>query len=64
VLTFDPKDIKPPPPNYFPVWSVAVDKNIMVDHDDFWNPEIVRLIGILFADAYEQRQQLHGQSAP
>jgi hypothetical protein len=64
VLTFDPKDIKPAPPNYFPVWSVAVDKNIMVDHDDFWNPEIVRLIGILFADAYEQRQQLHAQPAP
>jgi hypothetical protein len=64
VLTFDPKDIKPRPPNFFPVWSVAVDKRIMVDHDDFWNPEIVRLIGILFADAYEQSQKLPGPSVP
>jgi hypothetical protein len=42
----------------------TLHKNIMVDHDDFWNPEIVRLIGISFADAYEQRQTLRGQPVP
>jgi hypothetical protein len=47
-----------------PLWSVAVDKNIMYDHDDFWNPEIVRLISLLFEDAYVQSERLHGQRAP
>jgi len=47
-------------PNYIPLWSVAVDTAIMKDHDDIWNPLIVRLISILFTDAYVQTERLHG----
>jgi len=50
-------------PNYMPLWSVDVSSDIMKDHDDFWNPRIVRLISILFEDAYEQTEHLH-HSAP
>jgi len=39
-----------------PLWSVMVDKQIMEEHDDFWNPQIVRLISILFRDAYIQAE--------
>jgi hypothetical protein len=64
LLTLDPSAIKGSVPDYMPIWSVAVDKNIMYDHDDFWNPEIVRLISLLFEDAYVQSERLHGQRAP
>jgi len=37
-----------------PLWTVSVDTSIMKDHDDFWNPQIVRLIALLFQDAYDQ----------
>jgi hypothetical protein len=46
-------------PNYMPLWSVAVDTAIMKDHDDIWNPQIVKLISILFTDAYVQTERLH-----
>ena len=61
VLSFDPSGLEDKPPSYMPAWSVAVDKCIMQDHDDFWNPQIVRLIRILFEDAYEQSERLHGE---
>jgi hypothetical protein len=48
-------------PDYMPLWTVAVNSHIMQDHDDFWNPQIVRLITLLFADAYEQTERLHGR---
>jgi hypothetical protein len=64
LLTLDPSGIKGAVPDYLPLWSVAVDKKIMYDHDDFWNPEIVRLISLLFEDAYVQSERLHGQRAP
>jgi hypothetical protein len=57
-------------PNYMPLWAVAVAPQIMKDHDDFWNPEVVRLISLLFFDAYEQTErstdpgQLVAQSTP
>ncbi len=47
-------------PSYMPLWSVAVDSAIMKDHDDIWNPQIIRLISVLFADAYQQTERLHG----
>jgi hypothetical protein len=43
-------------PDFMPLWSVMVDKQIMEEHDDFWNPQIVRLISILFRDAYMQAE--------
>jgi hypothetical protein len=51
-------------PAFIPLWSVAVDTQIMKDHDDFWNPQIVRLISVLFEDAYEQSEWIHGGGAP
>jgi hypothetical protein len=45
-------------PAYFPLWSVAVDKEIVANHDDFWNPHVVQLIGLLFADACERSERL------
>jgi hypothetical protein len=53
-----------PFPNYLPLWTVAVDKKVMYDHDDFWNPQVVRLISLLFADAYDQTERLHRRWAP
>jgi hypothetical protein len=47
-------------PAYMPLWSIAVDPAIMKDHDDIWNPQIVRLISVLFADAYQQTERMHG----
>jgi hypothetical protein len=47
-------------PNYMPLWAVAVAPQIMKDHDDFWNPEVVRLISLLFFDAYEQTERATG----
>jgi len=64
LLTLDPADVKPSLPNFLPLWSVAVDTKIMYDHDDFWNPQIVRLISLLFEDAYEQSERLHGLRPP
>jgi hypothetical protein len=61
VLQFNPQNLESTPPPYMPAWSVAVDKHIMHDHDDFWNPQIVRLISLLFEDAYEQSERLHGR---
>lgn len=43
-------------PDFMPLWSVMVNKQIMEEHDDFWNPQIVRLISILFRDAYIQAE--------
>lgn len=50
-------------PDYMPLWSVMVDKNIMKDHDDIWNPRIVTLIAHLFRDAYEQADAIHYRHA-
>jgi hypothetical protein len=47
-------------PDYLPLWSVAVSKEIMRDHDDFWNPQIIRMVSLLFTDAYEQSDRMHG----
>jgi hypothetical protein len=47
-------------PDYMPLWVVGVDPKIMRNHDDFWNPEIVRLVSILFVDAYQQTEEMHG----
>jgi hypothetical protein len=47
-------------PSYLPLWSIGVSKDIMRNHDDFWNPQIIRLISILFEDAYEQTEHIHG----
>lgn len=57
LLTWDPKATFPLPA-YMPLWSVMVSKQIMVNHDDFWNPHIVRLISLLFEDAYEQTDRI------
>jgi hypothetical protein len=43
-------------PDFMPLWSIMVDDKIMEQHDDFWNPQIVRLISALFRDAYEQSE--------
>jgi hypothetical protein len=43
-------------PDFMPLWSVMVNKQIMAEHDDFWNPQIVRLISIMFRDAYVQAE--------
>ena len=51
-------------PAYMPLWSVAVDPAIMKDHDDIWNPQIVRLISVLFADSYQQTERMHGRGQP
>jgi hypothetical protein len=48
-------------PDYMPLWSVAVSPQIMRDHDDFWNPQIIRLVSLLFTRAYEQSDRLHGR---
>jgi len=62
LLTLAPGASKPSQlPDYLPLWSVAVNSEIMYDHDDFWNPHIVRLIDLLFEDAYEQSERLHGR---
>ena len=34
-----------------------VDKEITVDRDDFCNPQIIRLISLLSAHAYEQSEK-------
>jgi hypothetical protein len=43
-------------PDFMPLWSVMVDAKIMEQHDDFWNPQIVRLISMLFRDTYVQAE--------
>lgn len=48
----------PDVPSYMPLWTISVDTSIMKDHDDFWNPQIVRLIALLFQDAYDQADKL------
>lgn len=50
-------------PDYLPLWSVAVDKSIMRDHDDISDPAIVRFVARLFRTAYEQEDFLHEGSA-
>ncbi len=55
-------DVSRPP--YFPVWTVAVDKSIMRNHDDISNPMIIRFVAQLFRAAYEQSELLdegHGR---
>lgn len=46
-------------PDYLPLWTIAVDKSIMRDHDDISNPAIVRFIAQLFRAAYEQEELIH-----
>jgi hypothetical protein len=36
-----------------------VSSTIMANHDDIWNPRIVKLIGELFRDAFEQADERH-----
>ena len=48
-------------PAFFPLWSVKVNKQIMHDHDDIWNPQIVWLINRLFQDAYVQSEVKAGR---
>jgi hypothetical protein len=50
-------------PDFMPLWSVMVNKQIMEQHDDFWNPQIVRLISIMFRDAYIQAEIRNRASA-
>jgi len=50
-------------PDFMPIWSVMVDKLIMAEHDDFWNPQIVRLISIMFRDVYVQAEVRNRVSA-
>jgi hypothetical protein len=46
-------------PQYMPIWSVMVSSSIMANHDDIWNPRIVKLMGELFRDAFEQADERH-----
>jgi hypothetical protein len=46
-------------PQYMPIWSVMVSSTIMANHDDIWNPRIVKLMGELFRDAFEQADERH-----
>jgi hypothetical protein len=50
-------------PQYMPIWSVMVSSSIMANHDDIWNPRIVKLMGELFRDAFEQADGRHYRSA-
>jgi hypothetical protein len=50
-------------PQYMPIWSVKVSSTIMANHDDIWNPRIVKLIGELFRDAFEQADARHYSKA-
>jgi hypothetical protein len=43
-------------PDFMPLWSVSVSDKIMEEHNDIWNPQIVRLMAELFRDAYEQEE--------
>ena len=52
-----------PAPQYMPIWSVMVSSTIMANHDDIWNPRIVKLMGELFRDAFEQADGRHYRSA-
>ncbi len=61
VLTFDPRYLQMMPPSYMPAWSVIVNKEIMADHDDYWNPQIIRFVSMLFQDSYDQAEKLHGE---
>jgi len=58
-LSWEPGIPRQNVPSYMPLWSVAVSSDIMKDHDDFWNPQIVRLISILFEDAYAQSERIY-----
>lgn len=51
-------------PPYMPLWTVVVDESVMANHDDIWNPSIVRMISKLFRDAYEQTEYMHGRATP
>jgi len=46
------------PPSYMPLWDIAVDPTIMVEHNDFWNPQVVKLIKDMYEDAYNQADRL------
>lgn len=46
-------------PAYLPVWTIAVDKSIMSNHDDISNPAIIRFVAQLFRVAYEQSELIH-----
>jgi hypothetical protein len=50
-------------PQYMPIWSVMVSSTIMANHDDIWNPRIVKLMAELFRDAFEQADERHYGSA-
>jgi hypothetical protein len=50
-----------PLPPFMPLWSVEVSTKIMKNHDDFWNPQIIRFISVLFEDAYEQSERRNGR---
>lgn len=41
-------------PDYFPYWVVQVDKAVMLDHDDVWNPLTTSLILELYRAAVTQ----------
>jgi hypothetical protein len=50
-------------PQYMPIWSVMVSSSIMANHDDIWNPRIVKLMAELFRDAFEQSDGRHYRRA-
>jgi hypothetical protein len=41
-------------PKFMPLWLVKVDSDIMVDHDDIWNPQVVSLVSQLYVSAFRQ----------
>jgi len=46
-------------PAYLPLWTVAVDTSIMADHDDIWNPSIIRFVARIFRTAYDQEDRIN-----
>lgn len=46
-----------------PLWSVVVAPAIMKNHDNFWCPQIIGLIFLLFVDACKQTERLHERPA-
>lgn len=46
-------------PDYFPLWNVGVSSAIMKNHDDIWNPSVIRFIAKLFRTAYDQEDRIN-----
>ncbi|WP_247257737.1 hypothetical protein [Pseudomonas moorei] len=49
-------------PDYFPYWVVKVDKSIMYDHDDVWNPLTTQLILKLYHAVVTQSEIISTQA--